>query len=96
MLYLSYYSKKHELCEHILASCLTAEEQFVRNMATNYFILLAADPRFLQVYWSFDRCGQLRLTDFLLRSLDEGRRAEFIQNLVGNIFNTYNRNNFIY
>jgi hypothetical protein len=63
------------LCEHILASCLTVNEQFVRSMATEYFLRLAADTRFLNVYAAFDRGGRGRLTDFLLRSIEEGRRG---------------------
>lgn len=69
MLYLSYYGKKGELCEHILASCLTAQDQFVRSMAAEYFLKLAADSRFLMVYAGFDAGEGGRLTDILLRSL---------------------------
>lgn len=65
-------------------------------MATEYFLLLAADDRFLAVYAAFDRGGKGRLTDFLLRSLEENRRGEFIQALVSNIFNAYTRNSHVY
>ncbi len=94
-MYLSYYGKKGELCEHILASCLTAQDQFTRSMATEYFLKLAADPRFLRVYSAFDAGEGGRLTDVLLRSLEESRRGEFIQALVGTLFNAYERTNYL-
>jgi len=96
MLYLSHYGRKGLLCEHVLASCLTAQEQFVRSMANEYFLKLAADKRVVTVYASFDRAGEERLTDFLLRSLEEARRGEFIESLVGTLFNAYSRNSFTY
>ena len=68
----------------------------MRSMANEYFLKLAADNRFIAFYASYDRAGEARLTDFLLRSLEEVRRGEFIESLVGNLFNAYSRNNNTY
>lgn len=65
-------------------------------MATSYFISLAADPRFLAVFSSFDRNGSQRLIDYVLRMLDEDRRSDFLQPLLNMLFNCYVPNNFAY
>lgn len=92
MFYLSYYGKLNLSCEHILASCLS-EDSYMKQMASDYFVALAQDPRILHVYHTFDRSSETRLISFVLNTIEEGKRSELVQNLIKTVFEYYLPNN---
>lgn len=94
LLYFSYYSKLGQEFEHIFYSGLTVENQFLKQMCTEYFILLASEPRLFSVYKSFDQQGDYRLLTSVLRSLDPSRKIEFISSLVETVFNHYSPSSY--
>jgi len=72
LLYLSYYTKRGLCCEHIFACSLSQSENiFMKQMAGEYFILLAQDPKIFHIYNTFDKSSDFRLISFILRSIDQ-------------------------
>lgn len=95
MLYLSYYTKLNECCEHIFASCLTTENSFLREMTSQYFLVLAQSERMLHIYNTFDRKNDFRLLTFVLHNIEEGKSSDLIQALINTTFEAYSASNVV-
>ncbi len=67
---MSYYDKLNLVCEHVFAGCLSDTNQFVRQMASDYFLVLAQQMRILHVYHTLDRSSDFRLVPYVLHHLE--------------------------
>jgi hypothetical protein len=96
VLYLSYYGKMGQNFEHILVAGLGNENsQFVRQMATEYFMIIAGEQRLIDVFIAYDHGGDYRLLTTVLHNIEESRQADFIALLVDNVFDHYSPNSHV-